>query len=132
MNNNNPLYSPNLKEIRQILDQIKDLGKLDGVMLANRDGVLIVENINIRSDYNEFAAMTASVLESAEDMGNTIGINKIGNILAELENQSIIIIKCDNTNTFLTLIFKKESNIERVLQKLDDYCQKIAIFIKVG
>ena len=121
MNNNNPLYSPNLKEIRQILDQIKDLGKLDGVMLANRDGVLIVENINIRSDYNEFAAMTASVLESAEDMGNTIGINKIGNILAELENQSIIIIKCDNTNTFLTLIFKKESNIERVLQKLDDY-----------
>ncbi len=126
MNNNNPLYSPNLKEIRQILDQIKDLGKLDGVMLANRDGVLIVENINVRSDYNEFAAMTASVLESAEDMGNTIGINKIGNILAELENQSIIIIKCDNTNTFLTLIFKKESNIERVLQKLDDYCQKIA------
>jgi predicted regulator of Ras-like GTPase activity (Roadblock/LC7/MglB family) len=126
MNNNNPLYSPNLKEIRQILDQIKDLGKLDGVMLANRDGVLIVENINIRSDYNEFAAMTASVLESAEDMGNTIGINKIGNILAELENQSIIIIKCDDTNTFLTLIFKKESNIERVLQKLDDYCQKIA------
>ncbi len=128
MNNNDPLYSPNLKEIRQILDQIKDLGKLDGVMLANRDGVLIVENINIRSDYNEFAAMTASVLESAEDMGNTIGINKIGNILAELENQSIIIIKCDNTNTFLTLIFKKESNIERVLQKLDDYCQKIANF----
>jgi predicted regulator of Ras-like GTPase activity (Roadblock/LC7/MglB family) len=126
MNNNNPLYSPNLKEIRQILDQIKDLGKLDGVMLANRDGVLIVENINVRSDYNEFAAMTASVLESAEDMGNTIGINKIGNILAELENQSIIIIKCDDTNTFLTLIFKKESNIERVLQKLDDYCQKIA------
>jgi len=126
MNNNNPLYSPNLKEIRQILDQIKDLGKLDGVMLANRDGVLIVENINVRSDYNEFAAMTASVLESAEDMGNTIGINKIGNILAELENQSIIIIKCDNTNTFLTLIFKKESKIERVLQKLDNYIQKIA------
>lgn len=126
MNNNNPLYSPNLKEIRQILDQIKDLGKLDGVMLANRDGVLIVENINVRSDYNEFAAMAASVLESAEDMRNTIGINKIGNILAKLENQSIIIIKCDNTNTFLTLIFRKESNIERVLQKLDDYCQKIA------
>ena len=127
MNNSNPFYSLNLKEIRQILDQIKDLGKLDGVMLANRDGILIVENINVRSDYNEFAAMTASVLESAEDMGNTIGINKIGNIMAELENQSIIIIiKCDNTKTFLTLIFKKESNIERVLQKLDDYCQKIA------
>jgi len=113
-----------LEEIKLILNEMKELGKFKGVLLSTRDGGLIAENIGKSVDYNEFAAMCASVLESAEDLGKTFGINKIGKIIAELEDQAVIIVECDR-KSFLAFIIENESEIDLVLDDLAKYNQKI-------
>lgn len=112
------------KEIKLILNEMKKLGKFKGVLLSTRDGGLIAENIGKKVNYNEFAAMCASVLESAEDLGKTFGVNKIGKIIAELEDQAVIIVECDNKR-FFAFIIENESEIDLVLNDLAKYNQKI-------
>lgn len=112
------------KEIKLILNKMKELGKFKGILFSTRDGGVIAENIGERDDYNEFAAMCASVLESAEDLGKTFGVNKIGKIIAEFEDQAVIIVECDNKR-FLVFIIENESEIDLVLNDLALYNQKI-------
>ena len=112
------------KQIKSILNEIKELGKFKGILLSTRAGGLIAENIGKSIDYNEFAAMCASVLESAEDLGKTFGVNKIGKIVVELEDQALLIVECDHKR-FLTFIIENESEVDLVLDDLAKYNQKI-------
>ncbi|MFX1338312.1 MAG: roadblock/LC7 domain-containing protein [Promethearchaeota archaeon] len=113
------------KQLYLILDDIKNKGKLKGVIFAKRDGDLIAENIENNFDGVTFAAMCASVLESSEDLKKTLGSKKIGKISADLENgQTIIIIECDG-KTFISFILGKESQIEQILKNIEEYCLKI-------
>jgi len=113
----------NNKEITHILAEMKDLGKLKGVLLAYRDGGLIAENIDKNSDYSELAAMCASVLERAEGLGQITG-GKISKIIAELDKQTIVIIESEK-DTFLTFLIDKDSNFGIILNKIEDFNQKI-------
>ncbi len=117
-------YSMNFEAINLILDEMKELGTFKGILFSKRDGGLIAENIGKDIDYNEFAAMCASVFESAEGLGKTFGVNKIGKIIAELGDQTIIIVECSN-KTFLTFIIGKESNVDLVFDNWAKYNQKI-------
>lgn len=117
------ISSPSQK-FSDILDEMKELGNFKGVLLSTRDGGLMAENIGGNADYNEFAAMCASVLESAEGLGKSFGVNKIGKIIAELEEQTIVIVECD-TKSFLAFIIEKESKIDIVFDNLTNYYQKI-------
>ncbi len=116
--------SRNFEELTKILDEMKELGKFKGVLLAYRNGGLIAENMGNNFDGAEFAAMCASVLESAEGLGQTMDVKKIGKIIAELEEQTIIINECD-LNTFLVFIIERESKVEVIFNKLNEYSQKI-------
>ena len=111
------------KKLELVLEEIKTLGKLKGVILADRDGGLITENVGEDKDYNEFSAMCASVLESAEGLGQNIGGN-VSKIITELDKQTIVIIKCEN-KTFLSFLIEKDSHFELVLKKISDFTQKI-------
>ena len=113
-----------LKKIEEILITIKKEGKLDGLLFSTREGNSISKAIDQDFEANEFIAMTASVIDSAEDLMNTISDNKVDKIITELEDQSIIILDCEK-NTFLTLIVGSDSKVEKVLEKIDDYIQKI-------
>jgi len=125
MNEQSPGYLGKSEQLKLLLDDIKNEGKLKGIIFAKRDGDLIAENIENNFDGNTFAAMCASVLESAEDLKKTLGSKKISKISADLENdQIIIIIECDN-KTFISLILDKESQIEQILKKIEDICAKI-------
>ena len=112
-----------LKKLELVLEEIKMLGKLKGVILADRDGVLITENVGEDKDYNMFSAMCASVLESAEGLGQSIG-GKVSNIITELDEQTIFIIQCEN-KTFLSFLIEKDSHFGLVLKKISDYTQRI-------
>lgn len=125
MNDEPSSYSGKLEHIKLILNDMKTEGKLMGVVVAKRDGDLIAENIGNNFDGNTFAAMCASVLESAEDLKKALGSKKMGKIIAELESGHIILIlECDN-KTFISLILEKESEIGKILDRIEDYCQKI-------
>ncbi|MFX1316933.1 MAG: roadblock/LC7 domain-containing protein, partial [Promethearchaeota archaeon] len=105
-----------LENLISLLNEMKTLGKLEGLIFANRDGGLITENINKNVDLQEFSSMCASVLESAENIGQTIRSEKLGKIITELDDKTILIINCDE-NTFLTLIISEESKIGLILDQ---------------
>jgi predicted regulator of Ras-like GTPase activity (Roadblock/LC7/MglB family) len=68
--------------------------------------------------------MCASVLESATDLGRTMGDRKVNKIIAELEEQTIVIIECDE-KTFLVFNINYESNLNIILEKIEVYIRKI-------
>ncbi|MHA1468086.1 MAG: roadblock/LC7 domain-containing protein [Promethearchaeota archaeon] len=123
MNERKLSQAQKFKKLELVLEEIKTLGKLKGVILADRDGVLITENVGEDKDYNMFSAMCASVLESAEGLGHSIGGN-VSKIITELDEQTIVIIQCEN-KTFLSFIIEKDSHFGLVLDKMADYKQKI-------
>lgn len=112
------------EELYQILDNIKNQGKLDGIIFAYRDGRLIVENIGDKFDSKKFISMCASVLESALGIGETVGNREIHKIIAEVAEKTILIFECDE-KTFLTILVNKESNVNLILNKLNENVQKI-------
>ena len=119
-----PSNSIKSQKLREILKEIRKEGKLKAVLFSNRDGRLIREELEGDIDSDLFSSMCASVLESAQGLANNLGDKKISKIIAELEQQSIIIFECDN-KTFLTLILKKESKINKILENIENYIRKI-------
>ena len=112
------------KRLTQVLDKIKENGDLSGILFAYRDGGLIAENFKERINFDNFTSMCASVLESAIGLSHTMGDRKTVKIIAELENQTIIVTECDE-KTFLVFDLKYESNFNAILQKMEDYIRKL-------
>lgn len=115
MNHSN---SHKFNTVFQLLNEIKNKGKLEGIIFAYRDGELIRENIEDEFNCKNFTSMCATVLESAVGIGETIGNQKFKKVIAELEEKTILIFEYDN-NTFFILILNRESNISYILSKLE-------------
>ena len=118
------MLQPNLDKLKIILDEMRNIGNLEGIFLAYRDGGLITENMNKKIDGNKFSSMCASVLESAEELGKTIEDKKINKIITEIEKKSILIFKCDE-NLFLTIIINEESKIGLIFDQLENCIRQI-------
>lgn len=129
MNNNKPSSPYSFKNINILVDEIKEQGNLKSVLLAFKDGGLISKVGGDALDGNQFSAMCASVLKSAEGLGQTFGEGKVGKIITELEDQSIIIVK-SSEKTYLVLFLKNDSNVDFITKNLDGYIQKIITALK--
>jgi len=116
--------SQKIEKLKQILDELKNKGKLIGVLFAFRNGGLIAKDFKEDINFNNFTSMCASVLESATDLGRTMGDKKVNKIIAELEGQTIVIIECDE-KTFLVFDINYESNFNIILEKIEVYIRKI-------
>jgi len=125
LKNNSLENKSNSIVLRQIFDEIKEKGKLLGVLLVYRNGELIFQNIGDNFDSIKFASMCASVLEGAAELGLTIDNRKINKIIAELEEKTIIIVECD-IKSFFILILNKESRVDLILDQLSEYIQSIS------
>ena len=118
------LQSQNGAEINLLLNEMKELGKLQGILLSSREGRLISENIGDGLDYSEFAAMCASVLKSAKGLRENLSANEINRIIAELDNSTIIIAEC-NEKMFLTFFIQSNSEVDSIFKNLAEYNQKL-------
>jgi len=116
--------SQKIEKLNQILDELKNKGNLLGVLFADRNGGLIAKDFKEDINFNNFTSMCASVLESAKDLGRTMGDKKVNKIIAELEGQTIVIIECDE-KTFLVFDINYESNFNIILEKIEVYIRKI-------
>ena len=126
MNPESSSSSSNLGQINEILSEIKLKGNLKGVVLAKRNGDLIAENIAVNDfDGTTFAAMCASVLESADGLRENLGAKKVFKIITELESGKIIIIIELDKKRFYSFVLGKESKIEPIINNLDQYNQKL-------
>jgi len=112
------------EDIKLILEEIKEKAKLIGVILAAHDGNLIFENVGHNFKGEKFSSMYASVVESATGLGQTIGDRKIEKIITELDEKTLITVECSD-KTFLTLVVKNDSNVNKVLIDLQNYIAKL-------
>ena len=124
MNHNKPSHPHSIKNVELIVGEIKERGNLHAALLAFKDGGIISEVGGDDRDSNQFSAMCASVLKSAEGLGQTFGEGNVGRIITELEDQSIIIVKCSE-KTYLVLFFKHDTEVDFITKNLDGYIQKI-------
>jgi len=113
-----------IEKLNQILGELKNKGRLLGVLFAYRNGGLIAKDFKEPLDFNKFTSMCASVLESATDLGRTMGDRKVNKIIAELEGQTIVIIECDE-KMFIVFDIDYESNFNIILEKIEVYIRKI-------
>jgi predicted regulator of Ras-like GTPase activity (Roadblock/LC7/MglB family) len=121
------MNDPNLEksdELFLILKELKNKGKLDGIIFAFRDGGLIKQNLEDQFDTQKFVSMSASVLESAVGIGDTIGNLEVKRIIAELVEKTMLIFECDN-KTFLILIINRKSDISYIFNNLEVTIKKI-------
>lgn len=115
-----PLNVQQIEIINSMLNEMKKIGQLEGIVFANQNGDLIAENINIEFKASNFAAMGASILENAEDLGKSLNSGKVGKITAELENGQTIIIIQYNKKAFFCFILGKQSKMESIMNYLDN------------
>ena len=121
MNNSN---LGTFNEANQLLHELNQKANLDGIIFAYRDGGVIIEIIGNEFNSKNFTSMCASVLESAVGIGETMGNRKINKIITELAEKTIFIFECD-IKTFLIMIVKKDSNINLIFSKLQEYIQSL-------
>jgi len=112
-----------------MLDELKLKGKFEGIILANRNGEIINDNIEKNTDSRKLASMCASVFESAVGLGETMGSQKIIKIIAELEKTSIIMVEIKEKKVFLIFIINDQSNSSFIFNQLEDYIHKIRVLI---
>ena len=118
-------HSDKFREVYQIINKIKDEANLDGIIFANKDGALISESIGNELNSKKIASMSATVLESAVGIGDSIGNQKIKKIVAELEDKTLFILECDRS-TFFIIIINRESHISYIMSKLEEMIQKVS------
>ena len=121
MNNSN---LGKINEANQLLHELNQKANLDGIIFAYRDGGVIIKIIGDEFNSKNFTSMCASVLESAVGIGETMGNRKINKIITELAEKTIFIFECD-IKTFLIMIVKKDSNINLIFSKLQEYIQSL-------
>ena len=114
----------NLKELKKIIDEIKEKGNLLGIIVSYRDGNLVLENIGENFDCDTFTAMCASVIASAEALGYTIKNQKFNRIIVELHEKNMVIIGI-TLHLFIILFFNDQSKIDMILEHMDNYVNKI-------
>jgi predicted regulator of Ras-like GTPase activity (Roadblock/LC7/MglB family) len=114
------------EKLKGLIDEIKHVGSLIGVLLSDREGNLILDNVSIDFDKSNCSSMCASLLESALTLGRISGDQKLVKIITEVEETSIIILECDEKR-FLTIFANFESNIKALLGEIKDYIKKIVL-----
>jgi predicted regulator of Ras-like GTPase activity (Roadblock/LC7/MglB family) len=114
------------EKLKGLIDEIKHVGSLIGVLLSDREGNLILDNVSIDFDKSNCSSMCASLLESALTLGRISGDQKLVKIITEVEETSIIILECDDKR-FLTLFANYESKINVLLGEIKDYIKKIVL-----
>ena len=115
-----------IQKLKELLEEIKLKGVLTGALLSDREGTLILDNISMEFDKSLCSSMCASVFESALEIGRKSGEQKLVKITTEIEDQSVIILGCDEKR-FLTLFANFDSKISVLFDEIQDYIKKIVL-----
>ena len=131
MNEKNLSDLSNIDRLTQIIQSLKEKANLSGIILSYRDGRPIVKEIEEVHQIDQFIPLIASALRSAEDLGITVNGSNLHKIIAQLENVSIMILKCSGKDVFLTLIINEDSNLKPILENYEELSKKIANHIEI-
>jgi predicted regulator of Ras-like GTPase activity (Roadblock/LC7/MglB family) len=116
-------------ELSLILDELQVKGKFKGIIIANRNGEIMNENIGNNEESKKLTSMCASVFESAVGLGETMGNQKIVKIIAELEKTSILMVDIKEKKVFLIFIIDNQADSSFIIDNMENYVQKISLLI---
>lgn len=125
MNNN----AQDNSKLSIMLEELKVKGNFEGIILANRNGEIINDNIGKNTDSRKLASMCATVFESAVGLGETMGSQKIIKIIAELEKSSILMVEIKDKKVFLIFIINDQSNSSFIFNQLEDSIHKLSVLV---
>jgi len=115
------------EQLYQVLNELKQEGNFQGVLLSYRNGEPICKIFNDKITYinsSELSSMCASVLEGSNNLREVLGQENLTKIVAELDSYLLIIIQCDK-NVFLIFIADYQSHVTEVLDSIEKYQKKI-------
>ena len=115
-----------MQKLKEILEEIKSKGVLSGVLLSDREGTLILDNLSMEFDKSLCSSMCASVFESALEVGRKSSEQKLVKIMTEIGDQSVIILGCDEKR-FLTLFANYDSKLKFLFDEIQEDIKKIVL-----
>lgn len=115
-----------IQKLKEILGEIKLKGVLSGVLLSDREGTLILDNLSMEFDKSLCSSMCASVFESALEIGRKSGEQKLIKIITEIGDQSVFILGCDEKR-FLTLFTNFDSKLNLLFDEIQEDIKKIVL-----
>ncbi|MHA2008210.1 MAG: roadblock/LC7 domain-containing protein [Promethearchaeota archaeon] len=113
------------RDLHFILNELMEKGNFSGIILAHKDGEILKKIIRKNVDSKKFTSMCATVLESAVGLGKTIGSQHIIKIIAELEENTILLVQITEKNSFIVCILNSQTDSNFISNQLDVYISKI-------
>ncbi len=122
-----------IKDLTDIMEEIKVKGNLFRAMLGTHDGNIIAKSADDSLDSDNISAMCASALSGAVGLGQTIGDRKTKSITVEVEDKIIIIEPCE-PKLFIALLVQKKNakKVATLLSELETYASKIEKRVQQG
>lgn len=102
------------KDIIEILEHMRVLSDLRGIMLATKNGELVEKSLaphynTIMEDWDNFTAMCATVFESATAVAHNANKENLHQITVELSDHNLILQECNNKMILISILGKSKS-----------------------
>jgi predicted regulator of Ras-like GTPase activity (Roadblock/LC7/MglB family) len=124
MNDQNSSDFTKKEKLSSFLGKLKkEIGFTD-ILVSTKDGKKLVRKLETKFHSKKFSAMCASVLRSAQDIGNAADDRNVDKIITRLEDKNIIIMNI-NKEFFMILICNENAKVKRFLDSKEKYLEKI-------
>jgi predicted regulator of Ras-like GTPase activity (Roadblock/LC7/MglB family) len=102
------------KEIFTILEHMRVLSGLRGIVLATKNGELVEKSFTphcnkIMEDLDNFTAMCATVFESATSVAHNANKEILHQIMVELSDHNLILQECNKKMILISILAKSKS-----------------------
>ncbi len=117
----------NLKNIIQVLQEIKSIKNIFGTTLISNNGILIASTLPENVDHRHFAAMAATMVGAIQTAAQTIGSNVVEGVNVLLDHNNLYCKRC-NPDSILVVVYDKDSSLDDNL--LQEPVKKIELYLK--
>ena len=114
--------------IDEILRGLKAIGGVVSSAVVTRDGLLVSSDASPDVDAEIFAAMSASMMGSAETAVTEVKGGTAGRVIVESENSKLIALGA-GPNVLLVVLTTREVQLGLILIKLNDAARKISSLV---
>jgi predicted regulator of Ras-like GTPase activity (Roadblock/LC7/MglB family) len=124
MNDQNSSDFPKKEKVSTFLRKLKEEIGFTDILISTKDSESEITNLETKFHSKKFSAMCASVLRSAQDIGNAADDRNVDKIITRLEDKNIIIMNI-NENFFMILVCNENAKVKRFLDSKEKYLEKI-------
>lgn len=115
--------------IDEILRELKAVGGIESSAVVTRDGLLVASDTSPDVDAETFAAMSASMVGSAETAVAEVKGGTAARVIVETENFKLIAVDA-GPKVLLVALTTRQASLGLVLLKLGDAARKIGSLIQ--